>query len=89
MMLERHFLSRMLLGRRLTTVEQIEQQAYVNQQTILARKEQIISANKELCRQPATPIAAFATGAAAGMLGDKKPASFPLVMRIIGMTGLM
>lgn len=88
-MLERHFLGRILLGRRLKTVEQIEQQAYANQQIILARKEQIVSANKELCRLPATPVAAFATGAAAGMLGDKKAASFPLVMRIIGMTGLM
>ncbi|QHJ13215.1 hypothetical protein FX988_03476 [Paraglaciecola mesophila] len=88
-MVVRHFLSRVLLGRRLTTVEQIEQQAYANQQMILARKEQIISANKEFCRQPATPIAAFATGAAAGMLNNKKPASLPLVMRIVGMTGLL
>lgn len=84
-----HILTRALLGRRLTDVEKIEQQTYANQQIILARKEQIVSANNELCRQPSTSVAAFVTGAVTGMLRDKKPASMPLVMRLVGTMGLI
>jgi hypothetical protein len=84
----RHFLSKMLLGRRLTKVEELERQAYGNQQMILARKEQVISANKELCRHGSTVAAAFTAGGLTGLLKNKKPSSVPLILRLVGMAGI-
>lgn len=82
-----HSISRLLLGRRLTDVERATSDAFENQQMILARKEQIASATKEFCRLPLTPVGAFAAGAAVGMTGSK-PASVPLIMRIVSLVNL-
>ncbi|MEH6712910.1 MAG: hypothetical protein V7733_16980 [Paraglaciecola polaris] len=87
-MLNGQFFSRALLSQRLTDVEGVERQAHANQEMILARRAQITSATKELCRQPLTPIAAFAAGSAAGVLNDSKPSAMPLIMRIVTMARL-
>lgn len=88
-MLNRITMSRLLLGRRLTDVENIELKAYENQQMILARKEQIASAGRELCRLPMAPVAGFAAGGLTGILSDSKPSTVPLIMRIVSLAKLI
>ena len=76
-MLNRITMSRLLLGRRLTDVENIE------------RKEQIASAGRELCRLPMAPVAGFAAGGLTGILSDSKPSTVPLIMRIVSLAKLI
>lgn len=82
-------LSRLLLGRRLQEVELLESAALDNQQIIQGRQAQMKSASVALCRQPFSPLFAFAAGGLTGMSSVKDISSFALVMRIASLAKLI